>query len=254
MSLTEHLLTSDPPAYTRATQSPFLSAAAAGTLPRPLLAKWLANDRLYIHAYIQGTGLFLSALQLPSVITSSRPTDSANLLLDWAIEALVNVRREEKFFLETASEHVIDIDLPVQASDGCVPDAAKLDGLRRFESLFGNVAGHGNSVILPWLEDAVLFWATEKCYLDAWSWAKAQVKPKKDGEGEDVLRDKFIPNWTSPEFAAFVDRLGKIIDEAVAREIKLHGEGVKNRLYSRAQAQWKEILLAEETFWPKLQK
>lgn len=251
MSLTQHLLALDGEAYKRATQSPFLASAARGDLPKDVLGHWLANDRLYIHAYIKGTGNLLSFLQLPLSSSSSADVHAVRLL-DWSIDALVNVRREEKFFVDTAKRYGIAVDLPTEGA-GQVADTAKVDGLLRFEYLFDEVRTSDN-IILPWLEAAVLFYGTEKCYLDAWSWAKAQQQSgdgSKDTDG-GALRKEFIPNWSSPEFKAFVDQLGTIIDEAFAEEIKLHGEGVRAKLTKRAELKWQEVLAAEEEFWPIL--
>ncbi|KAM3457859.1 hypothetical protein MY3296_000932 [Beauveria thailandica] len=37
---------------------------------------------------------------------------------------------------------------------------------------------------LPWLEAAVVFYATERCRLDAWTWAASQMDGSKDGAAE----------------------------------------------------------------------
>lgn len=252
MSLTQHLITSDEAGFKRATQSPFLASAARGDLSKDILGHWLANDRLYIHAYIKGTGNLLGFLQLP--LSTSSPDHNAVQIRDWAIDALVNVRREENFFVDTATRYGINVNLPSDGA-GNISETGKVDGLLRFESLFEQV-GPSNNIILPWLEAAVLFYGTEKCYLDAWSWAKSQQESGGDGSKDadgGALRKEFIPNWSSPEFKAFVDQLGDIIDKAFEEEIKLHGEGVRTKLTERAEAKWQQLLAAEEAFWPVLQ-
>ncbi|KAF9880980.1 hypothetical protein CkaCkLH20_01130 [Colletotrichum karsti] len=247
MPLTADLLASDPETYRRATQSPFLSAAAAGQTPKPVLGRWLANDRLYIHAYIKGVGRLLSALRLPST-TSPAPT-VPDKLVQWLVDALVNVRREEKFFVDTARRFGIEVDLPA-GPDGVVRQEDKLEGLRRFEGLFAGFETGGGE--LEWLEGAVLLYATEKCYLDAWTGAREQLKEEEgDGKGDadgGALRREFIPNWSSEEFRAFVDELGGIIDEGVEKA----GKGVEGELKERALKVWREVLVAEEHFWPAL--
>lgn len=254
-ALTKALLSSDEDGYRRATQSEFLRAAANGQLSKDTLGRWLANDRLYIHAYNRGTGRFLSFLQVPDVAPGpSAEPDSATKLFHWLVDALVNVRREERFFVDTAAQHGININLEADRH-GKVPQSAKLEGLRRWESLFESVAV-SSSRALPWLEAAIVYWGTEVCYLNAWSWAKDQLRP-----GEDVSRDadggavrsQFINNWTSEEFVTFVDQLGAIIDDAVSKLIDTDGEGVKRELFERAQVTWRQVLVAEETFWPKLE-
>jgi hypothetical protein len=259
-SFTSSLLTSDTTAYTHATTSPFLTSAARGTTSKALLGRWLANDRLYIHAYIAGTGRLLPLLTLPPAAPSdgSAPRDTSTRLLDWIVAALVNVRREEGFFLETAHRYGLDVNLPGAAalhssSTAAEFAAAKLEGLRRWEALFGSIAAGPEGQPLPWLEGAVIFWGTEVCYLDAWTGVKNALDPAgdaaKDADG-GALRADFINNWTTDEFRRFVDDLRDIIDDAVEEEVRLHGEDIRAVFYERALEQWKKVLAAEETFWP----
>ena len=50
-----------------------------------------------------------------------------------------------------------------------------------------------------------MLYAVEKAYYDAW----ASVR---DTTGVDTQYAGFIANWSSPEFAAYVDRLGALVD------------------------------------------
>ncbi|KAF7544171.1 hypothetical protein G7Z17_g10161 [Cylindrodendrum hubeiense] len=253
-SLTDALLVSDKDGYQRATQSQFLRLAANGRASKDMLGRWLANDHLYIHSYVRGVGRLISFLEFPD--TAPLSTDdlgSTTKLLDWLVGALVNIRREEKFFIQTAAQYGIRINLGTDL-EGRVPQDAKLEGLRRWEALFDSLAC-GDSGNLPWLEAAVVYWGTERCYLDAWSWAKAQLTAQEDANNDEdggALRNEFIGNWTSKEFSEFVDELGAIIDEAVEEQVRKGGESAKQELLKRAEAKWLEILIAEEGFWPKM--
>ncbi|KAI5463627.1 hypothetical protein BGZ63DRAFT_381920 [Mariannaea sp. PMI_226] len=252
-SLTRALLAADEEGYRRATQSNFLRLAANGQVSKHHLGQWLANDRLYIHSYVRGIGSLISFLQFPDIAPPpDADLDSSTKLLDWFIGALVNIRREEKFFIKTAAQYGIQINL--ETREGRVYQDAKLEGLRRWEALFESVSPSGIGDKLPWLEAAVIYWGTEKCYLDAWSWAKSQLAvqedPSKDADG-GAVRNEFINNWTSPEFSKFVDELGTIIDEAVGEEIANGGENTGKQFLARARARWTEILEAEEAFWPE---
>ncbi|KAL6871274.1 heme oxygenase-like protein [Trichoderma novae-zelandiae] len=275
-SLTQTLLASDPPAYQSATQSPFLARAAQGRLPKSLLGQWLANDRLYIHAYIRGIGRLLSFLRLPDVVPplrdekAEREGSDGERLLHWMIDALVNIRREEDLFVRTAAKYGVDVNLAA-GPDGRIASGTKLEGLRRFEALFDGISPPRNDkdVALPWLEAAVVFWATERCYLDAWSAAAAaaaaQLAAASGGQGDDAdggaLRRELIPNWSSDGFARFVDALGGIVDAAVRREMELRREEgeegeeevVKGQLVERALGKWREVLAAEKAFWPAVE-
>lgn len=76
-------------------------------------------------------------------------------------------------------------------------------------------------------------------------------------EDGGALRREFIPNWSSVEFARFVDQLGEIIDSAVQREMALWQnegeEAIKGELLDRALAKWREVLAAEKAFWPTME-
>lgn len=247
-SLTQAVLVSDPLAYKLATQSTFLTRASEGRVSKEHLGQWLSNDRLYIHGYIRGVGRLLSFLQLPETVEAEADVSESTRLLHWMIDALVNIRREEEFFVRTAAEYGISLDL-----------SHKLEGLCRFEALFDSTSpGGGDRAILPWLESAIVFWATEKCYLDAWSGASARLSAPSDADEDGgALRREFIPNWSSVEFARFVDQLGEIIDSAVRHEIKLKQnegeEAIKGGLLDRALVKWREVLAAEKAFWPAME-
>ncbi|CAG7563825.1 unnamed protein product [Fusarium equiseti] len=246
-SLTKQLLASDEQAYKKATQSEFLRLAGNGKASKDILGRWLANDRLYIHSYCRGLGRLLGFLQYPDTVQQNVKPDPATQLLDWIVAALVNIRREEKFFINTAFEYGININL--ETKGGKVQSSTKLEGLRRWEALYASVAPNEKDV-LPWLEAAVIYWGTEKCYLDAWSWAKAQLDESdgsKDADG-GAVRKEFINNWTCKEFVDFVDDLGKIIDDAVAKVVKEGGD--KEKIFKRVQGKWHDVLEAEEAFWP----
>lgn len=253
-SFTTLLLESDEAGYKRATQPQFLAAAAAGKVPKEVLGQWLANERLFLHAYIKGVGRLLSSLQLPHLTDSAQTPDPVTEFLDLSVEGLANARPEEKFLTETASRYGININLPAHGDDWVAEDD-KIEGLRRFEALFGSIAWN-DSTFLPWLESAVLFYATDKIYTDAWKWARSQLESGTDASkdlDDGVLRQLLIPRWSNPEWDVFVERMGKLIDSSVEHEVKLHQEGIKAKLSARAREQWKLVLAAEERFWPKFQ-
>lgn len=264
-SLTEHLLSLSPDKYKEATQAPFLLAAAEGRLSKDTLGQWLANDRLYIHAYIRAAGTMLAALDLPQEVPKAEATETQ--LVDWFIEALVAVRREERLFIDVASRYGLRVDLlepgkaalgPAETS-GQVASENKLLGLVMIEEQFRSVGpsavNTSGALSLPWLEGAVTFWATERCYLDAWSWAKSRQSmvgssPVKEDADGGALRREFIPNWSSAEFAEFVGRLGSIIDHAVSKTLESLGEEAKEGLLKRVEGKWKSLIAAEAAFWP----
>ncbi|OBT78790.1 hypothetical protein VF21_02560 [Pseudogymnoascus sp. 05NY08] len=256
-SLTKHLLSEAPAKFEKATQSPFLLAAAQGRLDKETLRAWLINDRKYIHAYIVGAEVMLAQLENPPAEAELDGSEPA--LTTWLTEAVANVRREERFFLDVAARYGIDLEPRAEDSR---PDCVLV-----YEMLFKGVPL--NPVITEpwWLDAAVLFWTTEKCYLEAWSWAKTQMNdqsPDMDADG-GALRTEFIPNWSSPEFADFVDRLARIIDDAVNKlsedienkketalsHIRIMNEAVFIKMsVQNPQKLFLKVLETEEQFWP----
>ncbi|CAN8101926.1 unnamed protein product [Discula destructiva] len=266
-TLTSHLLSLDKPAFIAATQSPFLAAAGQGLLPKPVLSTWLANDRLYIHAYIKTAGRVLSIINLPQqTYQADNEAAPQTQLVDWLITTLTALRREERLFIDVARRYGLDIDLETDLSNNgtcevrCVPDSAKIPGLVMFEQLFGALhpaSSVNKNLPLPWLEAAVVFWGTERVYLDAWTWAKAQQSGGGGHHGErdedgGALRRELIPNWSNEGFAEFVENLAEIVDRAALEAVSFLGEGVKADLMKRAEKVWKELLTAEAAFWPDL--
>ncbi|KAK4044171.1 hypothetical protein C8A01DRAFT_12457 [Parachaetomium inaequale] len=298
-SLTDHLLATQEHLYKSATQHPFLLAGAEGRLPKDILSHWLSNDRLYIHAYLRAAGNLLASIDLPKQVPGSQEAFETQLA-DWVIEALVAIRKEERFFIDVAERYDLGIEialpsLPAQAStqDATSKDTThggKLPGLVQMESIFASVgaprqtspdspskvpgvalvqplftttaAANTPPTLLPWLEGALTFWGTERCYLGAWSWARGKAEERrssgehaeeKDADG-GALRKEFIPNWSSPEFAQFVDKLGKLIDDSVAAVLEgkegEERERIKAGILARVEGKWRTLLEAERQFWP----
>ncbi|ORY16067.1 hypothetical protein BCR34DRAFT_584533 [Clohesyomyces aquaticus] len=257
-SLSSHLLSLNVPQFTQATQSPFLRLAAKGRLPKSTISHWLANDRMYMQGYIRLTGKLMLILPLPLRPTPSKNEDTVEVrLLDWLVDALVNIRREERFFIDVTERYGLDLDLV--GENETIPEDRKIEGLRRYEQLFNSLttqAAPANE-FLPWLEGAVLFWATEKVYFEAWSWAKRQIDAKGDQEqhGDDdggAMRNEFIPNWTNGDFITFVDTLECIINDGVNQAVGEDAE-LKRQICQRAEQVWKATLDAEVTFWPRVE-
>ncbi|KAL1608078.1 hypothetical protein SLS60_003017 [Paraconiothyrium brasiliense] len=256
-SLTSHLLSLNQDQFTRATQSRFLAQAASGTLSKPLISHWLANDRLYMQGYIRLTGELLRIIKMPSKPTPSKSAGSVDVrLVDWLVDALVNIRREERFFMDVAERYDLDVDL-TENNDESIKEDKKIEGLRRFEKLFDTLTtGQSTELVLPWLEGVVLFWATEKVYFEAWSWAKKQAEGSTQNHYESdadkgAMRKEFIPNWTNDEFINFVETLEKILNDGV--QGAMHGDGgVGKQIEERAELVWKHLLDAEEAFWPSI--
>lgn len=170
--------------------------------------------------------------------------------MDWLSDALVGLRREERLFSDVAQRYGFSLD---------IDSGDEVKGLPLITSLFEecvSVSSFTSATSLPWLESAIVFWGTEKVYLDAWSWAKVQadsaVRTEDGDEDGGALRQEFIPNWTSGEFEQFVDQLGTLIDAAVAEEVRNRGLEAKEEVLQRTVNIFKKLLEAEASFWPLL--
>jgi thiaminase len=245
-ALTTHLLSISHEQLLRITHNPFLSRAANGTLPKPLVTQWLANDLQYLKVYKGISEQTLAALRRTQPKAAlSNPEDVQTRLIAWLESAIQNGTREENLFQEVADIYEFDIR---------ITDATKNKGLKRYEAIFSAFTNNNHNTFLPWLEGAVLLWAMEKVYYEAWSWARrqdAQASPKsyeKDMDG-GAMRKEFIPNWSNRDFLIFVEQLERIVNEGVSEAVKGDDE-LWRQVKTRADAAWAAALDAEEVFWP----
>ena len=124
------------------------------------------------------------------------------------IDTITNIRRELKFFEQVAAKYGLQLE-PTDA-DGVS------EGVQRYRDLFFRTAEGIERQEKSMLEGLVVLWGTEKCYLEAWRYAASLFEDGADDgirdEDGGALRKEFIPNWTSGEFAAFVERIGWFVD------------------------------------------
>ena len=232
-----------------ATEHPFLSASAQGTLDPEKLKSWLGQDRLYQLAYLNFIGTMLSHIPVPAGL--DRDTSLEWRAADLFIDCLTNIRQEMRLFEDAAKgegwlEAVCGVEMGVQT--------------RAYQDLFAGATAQGRPLVVG----LVVLWATEECYLRAWRFAwgrvpdevKQAIKSSKGkgngegGEGEevpgDVMQRTFIPNWSSPEFEAFVRRIGGLVNRFGGYYDKDSWE------WGECERAWRQVLWAEREFWPKV--
>ncbi|KAI8940772.1 hypothetical protein NX059_002038 [Plenodomus lindquistii] len=251
-ALTTHLLSIGHEQFLRATRHPFLARAANGTLPKHIVARWLANDRQYLHGFISTINHILNMLrsQRRSAITDGEP-DIETRLMAWLESARQNGEREIRLFQEVSE--IYKLDLPSSPVD----ETIKVEGLRRYESLFSKVTSQSPHSFIPWLEGAVLLWATEKAYYESFAWARrqdAQSSPKSYANDQDggAMRREMIPNWSNRDFLMFVEQLERIVNEGVSQAVN-RDDARWAEVKKRTDAIWQAVLDAEETFWPDVE-
>lgn len=264
-ALTAHLLSLSIPQFKRTTTAPFLERAASGTLPKQVIAEWLANDRLYIQGYISLAENLIRTIEATSTATLATATlatatseDSTSIetrLLCWLDAALKNIQREAAWFDEMTTAY--DLTAPPPTSD------QKSLGVQRFEALFSSLSTHPPNPFLPWLEGAVCLFSTEKVYYEAWRWARKQDRrrsqdspPSAADYSADLdggaMRKEFIPNWSNREFLLFVETLERIVNEGVGEAVG-RDETKWQEVKRRAERVWQATLDAEEVFWPDVE-
>ncbi|EED19968.1 transcription regulator PAB1642, putative [Talaromyces stipitatus ATCC 10500] len=255
MPLTNLLKITSKAAFERATKHPFLEAAGKGELPKEKLSQWLAQDRLYAQAYVRFIGAMLTKVVLPN---------NKQHMFDILVEALNNIQRELEFFDEVAMEYGLDITaLSNQQSENQHSGASYFRPsfiTRAYIDLFMSVSSPGVSLV----EGMAVLYATEYVYLHAWKHAagimshtaascETLASPASFSTGAErdldggALRRKFIPNWSSPEFEKFVNRIGEVVDELAAC---IKGADVIETNRNQCIGWWRQILWLEEQFWP----
>ncbi|USW54348.1 Putative thiaminase-2/PQQC, hem oxygenase-like, multi-helical [Septoria linicola] len=233
-SLTSHLLKLDPAGLDKATQHPFLKAAATSSLPQAKLRHWLAQDRVYALSYVNFIGSLLAQLSVPT--GSNRENSIEWRVADVLIDALDNIRREIRLFEQVAEDEGFKDEI-------CDVECER--ATRCYQDLFAGSVAQGRPVIVG----LVVLWATEECYLRSWKFAKEHLKFEGEGEA-DVMQKTFIPNWTSPEFEAFVRRLGGLVNK-MCNEWGVEEGGW---VWKECEAAWKQVVWVEGEFWPECQE
>ncbi|KAI5926761.1 hypothetical protein F4810DRAFT_653417 [Camillea tinctor] len=251
-SMTAYLLSSPETAdlHQRATKSQFLELAGQGRLPRELLSRWLSQDRLYAQAYVRFIGGLISRVHLPPEPTGGDPLPARILAL--LQTCLAEITRELRFFEDTARTYGLDL-----AAAGCptalgrtAPESfGPAPATRGYVELFDSF-GAGGDPGRTLVDGLTVLWATERVYLDAWTYARGQgtgadVQADKDLDG-GALRREFIPNWTSDQFRGFVEEVGECLDAYAADQDEVTGEMAA----AGAMALYKKVLVLEEGFWP----
>jgi thiaminase len=250
---TTRLLATDPypSAFRLATQPAFLRTAGQGRISTLTLSQYLSQDRLYQYAYVRFVGQLLSKLRFETTTTTTTTTTGplARRIMDTLIDALIGIQKELGFFEAVAARYGFGLEVATTTVPGPTPIT------RAYADFFASVSGPGASL----LEGLVALWGTEKCYLEAWRYAKGFISPAAEGSYErdadgGAIRKELLPNWTSEEFGKSVEGIGLLVDEVAAAEReRLGDEGEWKVMESRCDEVWRQILWLEERFWPDVE-
>lgn len=153
-------------------QHPFLRELAAGSLSRERFHFWVQQDYYFVH---QGIRFLL-------LLSARAPTPE---LRNGLLDAAADFRQELTIFEDYAHSH--ELPLTVEPTPVCLGYSAYL--------LATAVAG-------SLAEALAVLWGAEKAYYDAWSGVRQEL-----GLAEPYAR--WIENWTSSQFASWVDWLEK---------------------------------------------
>ena len=154
---------------------PFIVATADGTLPAASFERWLVAD----HHFVVGFRRFLARL------VELAPHEAARDVLAGGLGAL---QAELDLFRAEARARRLDLDAE--------PSLTTL-GYTAF--LLASAADGGPTAL------TVLFGA-EKAYFDAWSAVRSRTDPTS-------TYWRFVDNWSSPAFGAWVDDVAALVDE-----------------------------------------
>ncbi|KAF9043504.1 heme oxygenase-like protein [Hymenopellis radicata] len=228
VSLTQHLLSLDPSAYTAAVKHAFLQQAGDGTLDHSRLGLWLSQDRIYAaHAYPRFIGSLISLIPYSASHAIGSPEEKLNQrILDILVISLTNVIREVNFFEDTAKRWALKIE-----------GRPERKGTRDYTAEMGKVA-HGTSIV----DGLVFLWAMEKIYLDAWTGVHESLAMVEKTTSTQTALAVLSDNWSCPEFVEFVDKLTKVVDDL--------GVTPGSAEWKRAEEVFHRTVELEEGFWP----
>jgi thiaminase/transcriptional activator TenA len=171
-TLLDELLAEARPIWQAMIAHPFLQELATGTLSRERFHFWVQQDYRFVQDGIRFLGLLIA-----------RAPDEE--LRRGLLDAVVAFRNELTIFEEYARQHALS--LAVEPTPICLG----------YTSFLLATAATGSLV-----EALTVLWGAEKAYYDAWSAVRAQL-------GLAPAYARWIENWTSPQFASWVDWLGE---------------------------------------------
>lgn len=239
-SLTHSLLESTPDQFRAATQHPFLRLAGEGKLSKHKLSCWLSQDRLYAEAYISFITSLIARVTLPYAFVSDKSKSLRWRILNLLTGSLTNIHNEIEFFTKTAKQYDLQLEVSENTTFESFGPNAVTD---QYITLFRSFHLDPQQTLL---EGLLILWATEKCYLEAWTHASTCLSKDGKGSGDEdggALRESFIPNWSSSEFGKFVQEIAEVTDELAQREGAL-------RKIEVFKALWLHVLEIEKGFWP----
>ncbi|PPJ58434.1 hypothetical protein CBER1_09284 [Cercospora berteroae] len=262
-SLVNHLLNKWPEKFTKATQLQFLSHAGCGTLSTPALSHWLGQNGHISRAMIAFIGNLIGKVRLPDVPDSKQSTQFR--ALDLLISTVSNLRKEIDFIENTKRKYGIHTD-----------NEPPLPITKAYVDLLTSSAESRSSL----LEGMVALWATEHCYCASWQYAstfasnvpasnysvpsyltgsgvnyggeptpfRGNVGAGNNDQHTSALQEALIPNWTSREFAKFVEACRAIVDELANAETT--GSGREQLL--RCEGVFQQVVFLWERIWPEV--
>jgi thiaminase len=174
VSVSSELLAAERELWASMAAHPFLVQSAEGTLPTEAFERWLVED----HHFVVGFRRFLARL------IELAPTEQARDLL---AAGLGSLQAELDLFRAEAATRGLDLEAE-----------PSLTTLGYTSYLLASPADGWDTAL------TVLFGA-EKAYFDAWSTVRA---------GAEVSGPywRFVDNWSSPAFGAWVDGVAGLVD------------------------------------------
>lgn len=238
--LTSVLLESSSAQFDAATKHPFLRAAGQGKISKHDLSKWLSQDRLYAETYISFITSLIARVSLPFSFIKDKDSSLRWRIVNLLTGCLENIKTEIQFFTDTASQYGLSLDQPWDNSGTFSANPIT----EQYINLFTSFHFDPQQTLL---EGLLVLWATEKCYLEAWTYASIHLAHDVSAESDQdggALREKFIPNWSSTDFDEFVRKIADVTDELAQRE----GALKKIEVF---RALWLHVLEIEKGFWPE---
>jgi hypothetical protein len=192
-----------------------------------------------MQASIGFIGSLIARVDLPYAYIEDKISSIRWRIVQMLSSLLTRSHHELRFLEDVGRQYQINLEFPPRPDLYFTADIATKAYIDLFRAFWTDPT-------MTLLEGLVILWATEYCQLTAWRYAKHHLNPTRGADLDGgVLRNEFIPKWTSNESEKSVYEIADCMNLLADRE----DAGFRIETFKAA---WTHVLGIERIFWPEM--